>query len=183
MTDYRRAFVPGATYFFTVNLADRRATLLVDHIDLLRDAIRYVRRHHPFDIDAMVVLPDHLHAILTLPSGDADFPLRWRLIKTWFSRHLPHGEHQRASRIDKGERGIWQRADWGNKGHSCGAPHDCPVHLTLTVTRCVFDIAPSCSLARIVRHIKLVHRKLLVDRYYSVPFLMKFLWNILHQRN
>jgi putative transposase len=112
MTDYRRAFVPGATYFFTVNLADRRATLLVDHIDLLRDAIRYVRRHHPFDIDAMVVLPDHLHAILTLPSGDADFPLRWRLIKTWFSRHLPHGEHRRASRIDKGERSIWQRRYW-----------------------------------------------------------------------
>ena len=112
MTDYRRTLVPGATYFFTVNLADRRATLLVDHIDLLRDAIRYVRRRHPFDIDAMVVLPDHLHAILTLPSGDADFPLRWRLIKTWFSRHLPRGEHRRASRIDKGERGIWQRRYW-----------------------------------------------------------------------
>ena len=57
MTRYRRAFVPGATYFFTVNLADRRATLLVDHIDLLRDAIRYTRKRHPFDIDAMVVLP------------------------------------------------------------------------------------------------------------------------------
>jgi putative transposase len=112
MTDYRRAFIPGATYFFTVNLADRRATLLVDNIDLFRDAIRYVRRRHPFDIDAMVVLPDHLHAILTLPSGDADFPLRWRLIKTWFSRHLPHGEHRHASRIDKGERGIWQRRYW-----------------------------------------------------------------------
>ncbi|MEI2797270.1 hypothetical protein V8246_16585 [Pseudoxanthomonas sp. F11] len=109
MTNYRRTFVPGATYFFTVNLADRRAMLLVDHIDLLRGAIRYVRRRHPFYIDAMVVLPDHLHAILTLPSGDADFPLRWRLMKTWLSRHLPHGERRRASRIDKGERGIWQR--------------------------------------------------------------------------
>ncbi|MBD9437445.1 transposase [Pseudoxanthomonas sp. PXM03] len=112
MTDYRRTLIPGATYFFTVNLADRRETLLVDHIDLLRDAFRYVRRRHPFDIDAMVVLPDHLHAILTLPSGDADFPLRWRLIKTWFSRHLPHGEHRRASRINEGERGIWQRRYW-----------------------------------------------------------------------
>jgi len=112
MTNYRRAFIPGATYFFTVNLADRRATLLVDHIDLLRDAIRYTRHRHPFDIDAMVVLPDHLHALWTLPPNDADFPLRWRLIKTWFSRHLPRREHRRASRVDKGERGIWQRRYW-----------------------------------------------------------------------
>ena len=60
----------------------------------------------------MVVLPDHVHAIWTLPSGDADFPLRWRLIKTWFSRNLPLGEHRRASRVDKSERGIWQRRYW-----------------------------------------------------------------------
>lgn len=112
MTNYRRAFVPGATYFFTVNLADRRKTLLVDHIDLLRNAVRYTRQRHPFVIDAMVVLPDHLHAIWTLPSDDADFPLRWRLIKTWFSRNLPLGEHRRTSRVDKGERGIWQRRYW-----------------------------------------------------------------------
>ncbi|KRA51256.1 transposase [Pseudoxanthomonas sp. Root65] len=112
MTNYRRTFIPGATYFFTVNLADRRTTLLVDHIDLLRDAIRYTRHRHPFDIDAMVVLPDHLHALWTLPPNDADFPLRWRLIKTWFSRHLLRGEHRRASRVDKGERGIWQRRYW-----------------------------------------------------------------------
>ncbi|WP_225584100.1 hypothetical protein [Pseudoxanthomonas sp. PXM02] len=62
MTNYRRAFIPGATYFFTVNLADRRATLLVDHIDLLREAIRYTRQRHHFVIDAMVVLPNHNHA-------------------------------------------------------------------------------------------------------------------------
>jgi putative transposase len=112
MTDYRRAFVPGATYFFTVNLADRRTTLLVDHIDLLREAVRYTQRRHPFVTNAMVVLPDYLHAIWTLRSDDADFPLRWRLIKTWFSRNLPHGEDRRASRVDKGERGIWQRRYW-----------------------------------------------------------------------
>lgn len=112
MTNYRRAFVPGATYFFTVNLADRSKTLLVDHIDLLREAVRYTHQRHPFTIDAMVVLPDHVHAIWTLPSGDADFPLRWRLIKTWFSRNLPLGEHRRASRVDKSERGIWQRRYW-----------------------------------------------------------------------
>lgn len=103
MTNYRRTFVPGATYFFTVNLADRRRTLLIDHIDLLRDAIRYTRQRHPFLIDAMVVLPDHLHAIWTLPWGDADFPLRWRLIKTWFSR----------SGTVTGQQGSCATKDWG----------------------------------------------------------------------
>ena len=112
MINYRRILIPGATYFFTVNLANRRKTFLIDHIDLLRDAIRYTRQRHPFLIDAMVVLPDHLHAIWTLPPDDADFPLRWRLIKTWFSRNLPRGEHRRSSRVDKSERGIWQRRYW-----------------------------------------------------------------------
>ena len=112
MTRYRRAFVPVATYFFTVNLADRSTTLLVDHIDLLREAIRYTRKRYPFVIDAMVVMPDHLHAVWTLPPGDADFPIRWRLMKTLFSRNLPHGEHRRASRVSRGERGIWQRRYW-----------------------------------------------------------------------
>jgi putative transposase len=112
MTDYRRAVVPGGTYFFTVNIADRGASLLVDHIDLLRDAIRYTRQRHPFVVDAMVVLPEHLHAVWTLPPGDADFPTRWRLIKTQFSRALFQDEHRRASRIGKAERGIWQRRYW-----------------------------------------------------------------------
>ncbi|MBD9467631.1 transposase [Pseudoxanthomonas sp. PXM01] len=112
MTRYRRALVPGGTYFFTVNLADRRTTLLVDHVDLLRDTVRHTRQRHPFVIDAMVVLPDHLHAVWTLPPGDTDFPMRWRLIKTRFSHGLPQGEHRRASRAGKGERGIWQRRYW-----------------------------------------------------------------------
>ena len=82
MTDYRRAKVEGATYFFTVNCADRRGNqLLVQHIDLLRQAFRRVKNSHPFNIDAMVVLPDHLHCIWTLPPNDADFKTRWALIK------------------------------------------------------------------------------------------------------
>lgn len=112
MTNYRRAYHPGATYFFTVNLAERRSTLLVDRIDDLRDAVRYTRQRHPFAIDAMTVLPDHLHAVWTLPSGDADHSLRWRLIKSFFSHRIPHGEHRRSSRIAKSERGIWQRRYW-----------------------------------------------------------------------
>jgi putative transposase len=86
MTTYRRNFVAGGSYFFTVNLAESRLRLLTEHIELLRVAFRYARRRHPFVIDAMVVLPDHLHTIWTLPRGDGDFPVRWRLIKASFSR-------------------------------------------------------------------------------------------------
>ena len=74
MTDYRRAHVAGATWFFTVNLAERRENrMLLDHVDLLRRVFRDVRDRHPFAIDAMVVLPEHLQCIWTLPGGDSDF--------------------------------------------------------------------------------------------------------------
>ena len=109
---YRRADIAGGTYFFTVNLADRRRALLVDHADLLRTVIRKVKEKHPFDIDAMVVLPDHLHMLWILPKGDADFPTRMMLIKASFSRLMEKGEYQNASRLSRGERGIWQRRYW-----------------------------------------------------------------------
>jgi putative transposase len=112
MTNYRRSGIAGATYFFTVNLADRSQTLLTDHIASLRSAFEYTRERHSFIVDAIVVLPEHLHAIWTLPEGDSDFALRWRLIKTAFSRALPHGEQRSESRQSKGERGIWQRRYW-----------------------------------------------------------------------
>src|SRR5438876_12376465 len=92
MTNYRRKLTAGGSFFFTVNLAERRLRLLTQHIDELRTAFRETRRHHPFAIDAMVVLPDHLHTIWTLPEGDADFATRWRLIKSAFSRSLVPGE-------------------------------------------------------------------------------------------
>src|SRR5438132_9595619 len=78
MPDYRRNRVPGGTFFFTINLLDRRSDLLVTQIHTLRDAVRQVRRRAPFRIDAWVVLPDHMHCLLTLPAGDAAFPGRWR---------------------------------------------------------------------------------------------------------
>jgi len=112
MTQYRRNFVPGGSFFFTVNLAERRLRLLTEHVDLLRKAFRSARTSHSFDIEAIVVLPDHLHAIWTLPPGDADFATRWRLIKSTFSRGLPRGERISESRAAKGERGIWQRRYW-----------------------------------------------------------------------
>ena len=112
MTDYRRNFVAGASFFFTVNLAERRLRLLTEHIEDLRAAFRETRRRHPFAIDAMVVLPDHLHALWTLPEGDHDFSTRWQLIKSTFSRALAPGERISASRAAKGERGVWQRRFW-----------------------------------------------------------------------
>ncbi len=99
-------------FFFTVNLAVRRQRLLTEYIEKLRAAFRETRRQHPFMIDAMVVLPDHLHAVWTMPESDADFATRWRLIKSAFSRDIPTGERISDSRAAKGERGIWQRRYW-----------------------------------------------------------------------
>jgi len=112
MRTYTRALIPGGTFFFTVNLADRSGTLLTGHIVELRESVRKVRDAHPFHIDAMVVLPDHLHAIWTLPPNDMDYPTRWALIKAGFSRSLPKIERINPSRTRKGERGIWQRRYW-----------------------------------------------------------------------
>ncbi|VXC98755.1 transposase [Pseudomonas sp. 8Z] len=115
MVLYRRDNTPGATWFFTVNLADRQSRLLIDRFDLLRASFADVMRRHPWAIDAIVILPEHLHAICTLPPGDADFALRWRQIKSGFSRQLPYGESISASRRGKGERGIWQRRYWEHR--------------------------------------------------------------------
>jgi putative transposase len=89
MPNYRRLRVDGGCWFFTVTLRDRRQTLLVDHIDVLRDAVMTVQTARPITINAFVVLPDHLHAIWTLPQGDKDFSTRWRLVKTRFVKALP----------------------------------------------------------------------------------------------
>jgi putative transposase len=112
MSDYRRAFVPGGCWFFTVNLLDRRRALLIDQIEILREAVGATRQSHPFTIDAFVVLPDHLHAIWQLPPGDSDFSVRWRLIKTRFAKALPSTERLSAIRVARNERGIWQRRFW-----------------------------------------------------------------------
>lgn len=109
---YRRTDIEGGCYFFTVNLANRRQTLLIDHVEIFHDTIRRVKHDHPFRIDAMVILPDHLHAIWTLPPGDRDYSIRWSLIKAGFSRRLPAVEKRSPSRQAKGERGIWQRRFW-----------------------------------------------------------------------
>ena len=112
MPDYRRWRVPGGTYFFTVNLLERRTDTLVRHVDLLRDAVRATRRQRPFHIDAWVVLPDHMHCIWTLPPGDDDFSNRWKAIKIRFVLGIPPTERRSRTRTTRGERGIWQRRFW-----------------------------------------------------------------------
>ncbi|MGH8547584.1 MAG: REP-associated tyrosine transposase [Methylococcales bacterium] len=112
MSDYRRYRVPGGTFFFTVNLLERRQDLLVRHIDALREAVRVTRRQRPFRIDAWVVLPDHLHCVWTLPPGDDDFSNRWKAIKIRFVQAIPPTERRSKVRVTRGERGVWQRRFW-----------------------------------------------------------------------
>ena len=109
MPDYLRPKLPGARVFFTVALADRRSDVLVREIGRLREAVREVRAEQPFTIDAWVVLPDHMHAVWTLPDGDADFSTRWKDIKTRFTKAVGIVGRRSPSKIAKGEAGLWQR--------------------------------------------------------------------------
>jgi len=110
MVLYRRNFVPGGTYFFTATLDDRRSSLLVDHIRLLRRALRTTRSERPFALDAAVVLPEHLHVLVTLPPGDADYSGRWRRFKSLFSRFAAPALSMK--RNHRGEFALWQKRFW-----------------------------------------------------------------------
>ncbi|PYE85418.1 REP-associated tyrosine transposase [Pseudoroseicyclus aestuarii] len=129
MSRYIRPKIDGATIFFTVCLARRGSDLLVRYLPLLREAVRATRAERPFEIDAFVVLPDHLHCIWTLPPGDHDFSARWGAIKARFTRNLrragftppiarpvvPSGRYggvNPALRHDRGEVALWQRRFW-----------------------------------------------------------------------
>jgi|SRR5690349_2619717 len=111
MVRYRRNFIAGGTYFFTVTLADRSAQTLTEHVAHLRHAVRQTRISQPFDIDAIVVLPDHLHMVMTLPDGDADYPNRWRLIKRRFTDAVLKSQTE-VVRLRNGEVALWQRRYW-----------------------------------------------------------------------
>ena len=112
MSRYRRSLAEGATFFFSVNLADRKSRLLIDEIDRLRTAYHRVAERYPFATIAICVLPDHLHAIWRLPADDADFGMRWGHIKRGFSMGLPADESRTLSKTAKREKGIWQRRFW-----------------------------------------------------------------------
>jgi putative transposase len=111
MVNYRRNRVAGGTFFFTANLFDRRKTLLVDHIDLFRNIITEVKLKLPFTIDAMIVLPDHWHAVWTLPSDDDDYAERIRLIKARFSKEVLQTGIT-VAKDDRGEYKLWQKRYW-----------------------------------------------------------------------
>ena len=114
MTNYMRSPLTSRTSFFTVRLSDPKSRLLVDHVDVLRQAIRVCRRTHPFEISAAVILPARLHMIWTLPDAEHDCSARWRIIKATFSRHCPKPDltDLSPSMIRRREKGIWARSFW-----------------------------------------------------------------------
>lgn len=115
MSTYRRERIPGATYFFTLTLADRRSRLLVDEITLLRQVYVEASKRMSFKTIAICVLPDHLHTIWQLPEGDSDYSQRWALIKSQFSRGLPASPSVSVSKLRRREKGIWQRRFWEHR--------------------------------------------------------------------
>jgi putative transposase len=117
MPEYRRYYLPGGTFFFTI-VTYQRASLFSneDNLDHLRKAIRQVMRETPFDMPAAVVLPDHIHLLATLPPGDADYSKRIGRIKALFTRYLSN--HEKASSVTSASRrahresAVWQRRFW-----------------------------------------------------------------------
>ena len=113
MPNYRRAHEGGATYFFTVVTYRRQPILLqASVLDALRDAFRNVRMTKPFKLDAVVLLPDHLHSIWTLPPGDSDFGARWGMIKRYVSKTVGQPVNMSQSMQARRECGFWQRRFW-----------------------------------------------------------------------
>lgn len=112
MPKYIRSQLAGATYFFTFTLAQRQTQFLTDNIHLFRQAYQRANALHPFTTVAICVLPDHLHAIWQMPVDDGDFALRWRMIKSNFSRNFGANQQRSNSKIKHREKGIWQRRYW-----------------------------------------------------------------------
>jgi REP-associated tyrosine transposase len=127
---YRRVFLPGASYFFTL-IVHQRAPLFSDAftIDLFTHTVRKVQTERPFTLEAQVILPDHVHVLWTLPEGDTDYPTRVRLIKAAFTRLILRSRppaKRSHSRIAKGEQAVWQRRYWE---HTIRDERDFQAHL------------------------------------------------------
>ncbi|MCC6423567.1 MAG: transposase [Phycisphaerales bacterium] len=118
MPEYRRAHVPGGTFFLTLVTCQRVGIFAsTGNINRLRQVIRLVRRERPFEIVAAVVLPDHLHLLWTLPEGDSDFSRRVGRIKALFTQSLQRecpalNESYSPSRQKHREASLWQRRFW-----------------------------------------------------------------------
>ncbi len=147
MPDYRRCFVAGGTYFFTV-VTHLRRPILTDELGrtYLREAIDVIREKYDFEINAFVLLPEHLHCLWTLPPGDARYPLRWRRIKEEFTeRFLERGGKEgpvSESRRRRNERGVWQRRYWE---HTVRDEHDFESAISIIST----GIRPNINLSSV----------------------------------
>jgi putative transposase len=107
MSDYRRFYAHGGVYFFTLVTKDRRPMLCSDQaLERLKAAFRYTFKKHPYRMDGLVILPDHLHCIWQLPEHDSDFSVRWNMIKRYFSIGMDGKSNHRR------EKNIWQRRFW-----------------------------------------------------------------------
>ncbi|MFI4918635.1 MAG: REP-associated tyrosine transposase [Legionellales bacterium] len=124
--NYRRLFIAGASYFFTLALQNRQSDLLTNKIDELRSSFRNTMKSYPFTINGIVILPEHMHIMMTLPPHDANYAQRLGYIKSNFSRQLEMSEPINHSRKTKRERGIWQRRFWE---HAIRDEHDYARHL------------------------------------------------------
>ena len=111
MVLYRRNYIKGGYYFFTVTLRDRQSRLLIEHIDILRQAMQTVRKKYPFQIDAIVILPDHIHAIWRLPEDDDSYSTRWKNIKGLFTKGII-AKGLTFKKNKSGEYNIWQHRFW-----------------------------------------------------------------------
>ncbi len=111
MVNYRRSFVPGGTFFFTVTLRNRKSSLLIDKIILFKESVQTVKARHPFRIKAYVILPEHLHMIWELPTGDTNYSQRWKEIKALFSKSV-HRSGFELPKTKHNEYCLWQRRFW-----------------------------------------------------------------------
>ncbi|MCB5161536.1 REP-associated tyrosine transposase [Marinomonas algarum] len=118
MSNFIRSKQKGGTFFFTVTLKDRQSSVLIDHINLLRESVRHVKSRRPFTIIAWVVLPDHIHAVWKLPDGDNDFSTRWQLIKIFFTKRLKATTQYQHS--------VWQSRFWE---HEIRTEQDLTAHI------------------------------------------------------
>lgn len=113
--EYRRVYLPGGTFFFTLVTYQRHPILSSPgNIQILKNAFKYTLDRYPFSIVASVILPDHMHFIWMLPEDSSDYSTRWRLIKSHFTRNW-HGKSSTSesiSRRQKGEADVWQRRFW-----------------------------------------------------------------------
>ena len=115
---YRRSQTKGATYFFTVLTYKRKKILCKkDNVKIIKGAFKQIALQHPFNVDAFVLLPDHIHCIWTLPESDNAFSTRWRLIKGYFTRRcdMKHRDDQTRNMQKKGLQGVWQQRFWEHR--------------------------------------------------------------------